>query len=407
MKKLLKNAKIIDFDNNRFKIVNIILEDEKILKILENTNNFDENIEDKNIIDCENNIILPGFINSQSYLLKNFYYNNFVDSNLDSFEENYEKFKNNLTEEEKFYIYKYQLLNAIKNGITTVCDNDLYNLSLKKAVKESQINMVYKIGLNNSLDEINETLIRKLELQKEDYIFSLNNVLFNGESAFNDIIKLSRKYNKPILCNGSENLLTAGEIETEFGSSNVKLLESYGLLDNNHILNNCNVLDKEDYEILNNYNTKLIFSPSLNLNLGYKTANIYALNKQNLVGLSSFNNDYNLELFLARNLEKDSYDTMQVFSEKNLFDFCGKNNAKILGIENIGEIKEGNFADIIILNDISLLSVNSLIKNFDNRNIKSVIIKGNLVYNNSHFIENKDYNKLENLCNNIILKNKK
>ena len=401
--KLLKNAKIIDFENNKFKNVNILIDNKKIIKIYEKLENFNK-INEIDVIDCNNNIILYGFINSQSYLIKNFYYKNFKETNLEDFEDNYLKFLRKLTPEEKYYIYKYQILNAIKNGVTTICDNDLYNLSLKKAVIETGINAVYKIGFNGSQDIVEENLIEKLERQNENYIFSLNNVLFNNENNFNNLIKLSRKYNKPLFINGSENLNRAGEIFSEFNLNNISMLEKFGFLDSDNIINNSNVLDKDEYEILNEYNSKLIFSPSLNLNLGYKNANIYALNRQNLIGLSSFNNDYFLELFLARNLEKDGYNFMQVFSDKTLINFSSLNNAKVLNLKNVGEIKVGNYANLILINNNNILSVNSLIKNLDNRDIKSVLINGELVFNNSHFVENKDYNKLENLCNLIVKK---
>lgn len=401
--KLLKNAKIIDFENNKFKDVNILIDDKKIIKIYEKLENFNK-INEIDVIDCNNNIILYGFINSQSYLIKNFYYKNFKETNLEDFEDNYLKFLRKLTPEEKYYIYKYQILNAIKNGVTTICDNDLYNLSLKKAVIETGINAVYKIGFNGSQDIVEENLIEKLERQNENYIFSLNNVLFNNENNFNNLIKLSRKYNKPLFINGSENLNRAGEIFSEFNLNNISMLEKFGFLDSDNIINNSNVLDKDEYEILNEYNSKLIFSPSLNLNLGYKNANIYALNRQNLIGLSSFNNDYFLELFLARNLEKDGYNSMQVFSDKTLINFSSLNNAKVLNLKDVGEIKVGHYANLILINNNNILSVNSLIKNLDNRDIKSVLINGELVFNNSHFVENKDYNKLENLCNLIVKK---
>lgn len=401
--KLLKNAKIIDFENNKFKDVNILIDDKKIIKIYEKLENFNK-INEIDVIDCNNNIILYGFINSQSYLIKNFYYKNFKETNLEDFEDNYLKFLRKVTPEEKYYIYKYQILNAIKNGVTTICDNDLYNLSLKKAVIETGINAVYKVGFNGSQDKIEESLIEKLEKQNENYIFSLNNVLFNSENNFNNLIKLSRKYNKPLFINGSENLNRAGEIFSEFNLNNISMLEKFGFLDSDNIINNSNVLDKDEYEILNEYNSKLIFSPSLNLNLGYKNANIYALNRQNLIGLSSFNNDYFLELFLARNLEKDGYNSMQVFSDKTLINFSSLNNARVLNLKDVGEIKVGHYANLILINNNNILSVNSLIKNLDNRDIKSVLINGELVFNNSHFVENKDYNKLENLCNLIVKK---
>ena len=49
-------------------------------------------------------------------------------------------------------------------------------------------------------------------------------------------------------------------------------------------------------------------------------------------------------------------------------------------------------------------NVNSILKNFETKLIKSVLINGKLTYNNNHFIENYDYNKLEKLCVEIIKK---
>jgi len=391
--KLLKNAKIIDDENNSFKNVHILIDNKKISKIYTNFNEISVKIEEKDIINLDNSVIIPGFINSQSYLMKNYYYNNFKNKDIDNFEENYNKFINSLSLEEKFNIYKIQILQAIKNGVTTICDEDLFNLPLKKAVKVSGINCVFKLGYNFSSDKLDETLISKMN-NNEEFIFSLKNVLFNSEKNFASIIKLSKIYNKPILINGTENLPMAGDIEKEFSLNNLSILENLGLLDVNHIINNSNVLDKNEIELLNIYNSKLIFSPSLNLNFGNPNANIYSLNKQNLIGISSFNNDYFLELFLARNLEKQGYNCLEVFSEKELINFSTINNAKILGLKNRGKIKEGYFADLIVLNNNSVNSLHSFIKNFDNRNIKSVFINGELVYNNAHFLNIKDYNKL-------------
>lgn len=399
--KVLTNAKIFDFENNKFKDVNIIIDGEKIYKICDKNSDNIAKFKSNDIIDCKNGIVLAGFINSQSYLLENFFFNFSKESDLDIFKEKYNQFVKSLSMEEKYLIYKYQMLNAIKNGITTLCDNDFYNLSLKKAVIESGINFVYKVGFDGGENNFDESLVRKLETTNENYVFALKNVLYNCEEDFSKIIKLSRQYNKPILINGSENIVEAGEVEKNFGVTNIKLLENYGLLDNNHIINNSNVIDKDDYESLLNFDSKLIFSPSYNFNFGYKSANIYALNKQNLIGLSSFNNDYFIELFLARNLEKDGYNSLEVFSGKELLNFAS-NNAKILELDGEGQIKENAPANLIILETSGVLEISSLIKNFDNRNIKSVFIKGRLVYNNSHFVENKDYSKLENMCIRIM-----
>ncbi len=411
MKKLLTNAKIIDKTNNKFKNVNILINDNIIEKIFENDEksikNQDilTNFDDVEEIDCKNNIVLSGFVNSNSNLIKNFFENFFEFNEEENFDEEYEKFLDKLSMEEKYNIYKFQIFNLIKNGITTFSDEDLYNLSLKKAVKEIGINCVYRFGYKNCFDELNNDLVRKSEKSGEDFVFYLGGVLENSEENFDEIIKLAKFNNKPIFVGGAENLEKAGLVESEFSKTTTEMLESYGVLDVRHCILNNNVLDKSDYEILSNYNSNLIFSPSLNLTFGYKNANIYALNQTNLIGLSSFKNNYILEMYLASILEKESYNKFEIFQLSNLFEFSSINNATILGLENVGEIKENNRADLLVVEcDKLFVDVNSFLKNFENDNIKSVLINGKVIYNLNHFVEDKSYEHIKNVCLNILKK---
>lgn len=408
MKKLLKNVKIIDEKSQKFKNVHILINNNVIEKIIEKKcEDFDGFLNgfDGEIIDCKNNIVLPGLINSNSNLIKNFF-ENFVNCLTKiEFDEKFEKFKNSLSNEEKYEIYKYQILNLIKNGIVCFCDEDFYNLSLKKAVKETEINAVYRLGFENCFDIFDEKLPSKLLNENSDFVFAVSSVLENSEQNFADLIRLSKQFDKPIFVNGSENLFVAGSVESEFGKTATQLLEDYGVFDVNHVILNNNVLDKSDYEILSAYGSKLVFSPSFNITFGNKNANIYALDKTNLIGLSSFKNDFSLEMFLAKNIENENYDRVETFSSGKLFDFATKNNAEILGLNGFGEIKEECFANILLIeNDNLFCDVNSFFKNFDVNMIHSVMINGKFVYSANHFVEINNFDHIKNSCLKIVKK---
>ncbi|MGN1208066.1 MAG: amidohydrolase family protein [Christensenellales bacterium] len=411
MKTLLTNAKIIDENNNKFKDVDILINEDVIEKIIEKSQKNAKNqkeikeFDDVNKIDCKNNIVLYGFINPCSSLIKNFFESFSGDSSIAEFNEKFENFVNNLSMEEKYSIYKFQILNLIKNGITTFCDEDYFNLALKKAVKETGENVVYRLGIKNCFEEIDKNLIEKFLKEKQNFVLSLGSVLENTEENFDEIIKLAKHSGKPVFVCGSENLEVAGLVETEFSKTTTKLLEEFGLLDINHVIVNNNVLDKDDYEILNFYNSNLVFSPSFNLTFGYQNANIYALSQTNQIGLSSFKNNYALEMFLANNIEKENYNKFEIFSPKRLFDFSTKNNAQILGLDNQGEIKEKHKANLLICENENLfLDANSFLKNFENEHIKTVIISGKIVLNANHFVEDKSYEHLKKVCNDIVKK---
>lgn len=411
MKKLLTNAKILDKKINKFKDVNILINDniiEKIFEINEKEAKSDDFLlenEQFEKIDCKNNIIIYGFINSNSYLIKSFFESFVCNVSLEKFEENYVQFLSKLSLEDKYVIYKFQILNLIKNGITTFCDDDFFSLALKKAVKETNINVVYKLGYTNCFDEFDKKNIEKLSKENQDFVFSLNSVLNNSEENFQDIISTSKKFNKPIFIYGSGNLFEAGSVEANFNKTATQLFEDFGLLDVNHAIINNNVLDKEDFDLLGAYNSKLIFSPSFNLTFANKNANIYALEKTNLIGLSSFKNNFDLEMFLTNNVENENYNKIEIFSPTKLYEFATKNNAEILGLDNQGEIKEGCIANLLtIQNDNLFNDANLFFKNFKTNMINSVFVKGKIVYASNHFVLNNDYEHLKQQCLNIIKK---
>lgn len=382
MKKLIANAKIFN-KNNQLINVHILIENGKISNIYNEKNKIEDilTVCNPKIIDANNNLVLSGFINSHSSLLKKFFYEKHSFDSFNEFNEQFEDFKNKLTEEEKYLTYKYEILNSIKNGITTICDEDFYNLPLKKAVLETKCRIVYKVGIKNCFECVDETLIKKLNQQNANFILGLNNVLFNNEDNFSKMINLSKTYDRPVFCNSSFSLFEAGEVDTSFNSSTINLLNNYGFLDYDNILFGANVLDKEDYNILKYSDVNLLFSPSFNLSFGFESANIYALNKNNKIGLSSFKNDYFLEMFLLKNLENNNYDKLNLFDYFEIFEKATKNNAEILKQDFIGEIKVGNFADLVIYDIKNLISENQILQNLNSSNIISTIINGEEVYN--------------------------
>jgi len=405
MKKLIKNAKILN-ENNKLINVNILINENIIEKIYENNEKNNENnikIEDLStfsIIDAKNNLVLPGFINPQSHLLRKFFHTFSNFSNLEDFNEEFENFKTALDDEEKYLIYKYEIENAIENGITSICDEDFFNLPLKKAVLDTGINFVYKVGLQNCLENFDELLIQNLIKSKANFVLGLNNVFYNNEENFSTLLKLSKQIDKPIICNGSKNIIEEGNVDLEFNTSTIKLLESFGFLDYSNILYSQNIIEKDDLKILQNNNTNFVFSPSFNLSFACPTANIYAIKQQNKVSLSSFKNDIFLEMYLAKNLENNSYDKLNLFSSFEIYNLI-KNNAKMLSLQNIGEIKEGYKADFVVVNLNNLTTdPNQIFSTLSSKNILYTIINGEVKYN-KFYKEEKMNEKLQKIIKKI------
>ena len=407
MKVLYTNAKIIDGKNCQLKDVDILTNDDIIEQIFAK-GECDIMAQDAKIVNSEGNVFISGFINPNSHLLENFYESFSENHNYSDFSFAYSKFLENLSEEEKYIIYKFQILNLVKSGITTFCDEDFYNLSLKKAVKECDVNCVYKLCFCEDRQKNSLGTISRFSIEKTPFVFGLKSVFENTEDDFSNMIFLSKKHKKPLFVRGSLSLYEAGVAQSDFQKSAIELLSDYGALDVDCVVVNNNILDIRDHQILNSYGTKLIFSPSFNLSFGFENVNIYSLSQTNPIGIASYKNNYILETFLTNNLQKNAFDRFDIFSYSHLFELATKENAHILGLKNDGEIKAGFKANFVVLSNTNLLqNANLFLKNIQDGDIKSVIVNGKLVFNNNHFVENYHYDNLKKQCKEIIAKHLK
>jgi len=318
MSTIIKNANILS-NGKIFKNYDILIENNIIREI------------DKNIIVCDNNIVnvdgkyvISGFVNAC-----------------------FENEKN--------------LKNQAKNGVSTIVflKNDID--AVKLAVSEGY-NVYAGIGAFSGTDVLDEDSLKKqydaIKKVGAQVVLFAKNSFECDEGQFFELLKFSKKYgNIPIFTFTNETLEEVGECDKKYGITPIRLLEEYAILDNPHMLLGVENCDKDDVEVLGCHDVFTCVTPTKSLRNGNGVAPVVSLLKHG-VNICVGGDNMLKELALVYDLQAGTLNEKDVIALDEYFNFSSLNANKLLG-RNAGEIKVGQIADLVILDDINLFDLNT------------------------------------------------
>ncbi len=395
-----ENANIVTC-NEDFEILNgeLVVCD----NIIESVGGHSSGVFDK-VINCNNGIILPGLINCYANLNLRDYKGKICNNSTMDLYNSLNNTESCLTSDEAYNSKLNDCLELIKNGVTCVADFGKYNNMFAKALNKTKLRGAVPVGVfddNEIVDfEKIESQIKEIQtIGNSKLVLYVKNMYNLEELQYIDLIKLSKKYSLPFITSASETLFEVGECVNKNECTPIELLESYGMFDGVCSLINAVNVDKDEMEILKNYNINIISTPSSNLISGAGVAPVFAyLNKGvNIVlgtGYSSLTKlDILNEMNLFSLLQKGVMHNSKIIDDKDAILSATANSAKALGLNKIGVLQKGYFADIILLDGSNILPFNNITKNIVNfantGNVKLTMINGEILYENGKFINIK------------------
>jgi len=181
------------------------------------------------------------------------------------------------------------------------------------------------------------------------------------------------------------------------------------------LLAHCVHCDREDIEIMQNYDISVSTNPSSNLILGSGIAPLYSYVKNNInvsIGTdgASSNNNLNMfkEMYLADNLQAGVLKQPQAITTIDALKMATVRGALALGYDNLGRLEKGYLADMIMidihrpnmqpLNDV----FNNLVNACETSNVIMTMINGKIVFKDGQFYCNADFVDVADHCNKII-----
>lgn len=319
--KLFKNANKVSLDTGEVELVDILIEGEKILKT-EPAGAIQSTIAE--IIDLNGNYVMCPFVNAfcdSKKALEYTYGRQVNDLKVDFLKIKISAEKKNVVEQGApldVMLFGFMQLKNILAGTTAVGFNDMNVSNIK--LFEGKID--FKCIEN--IDKYSET---ELDLIVEDACKSNKKLYLKVGQSLDELGAIDKIYRKPLS----------------------QVLEDFGFLDRKPTIVGGNCLEKDELQLLKDYDCKFVICPSEDGKFGRRFTNIKTLQYLDFsIGIGS---GYSFEIdFFAYMRQilmnmRSMFEDKNILSEKDVLKMATKNSA-------IKEGKEANF--IVIKKEVSL-----------------------------------------------------
>ena len=398
MKYLFKNANILSSEEVIFG--NVVVDENKIVyvgKNLPNEKKFDE------VIDVKGNLLMSGFINAHCHTPSTVLRGISDDKPLEEWLEDIIPKERALSDDDIYWSTMLGIMEYVRGGITGVEEDFGRLVPVVKAHKTSGLRARISIGFPNVAQKKEDMpLDKQLEVVQEAGLSAVcfaHSVYGTSEENFEKLITFAKQNGLPVCTHMSETLTEVGDCTVKNNDlSPPQLLEDYGFFDRQATVFHAVHCDKDDLDILANYDINIVSCPASNLKLASGIAPIYAASQKGInVALGTdgaySNNSYDMfkEMFLAATLNKAALYKADILPAHQVVQMATKNGAKALGFENVGDIKEGNFADLILvdLKGVHHQPVNNIISNLvysaKSTDVYFTMVNGKILYHNGKY----------------------
>lgn len=396
----IKNAEIITMDkeNPVFSGGNIRISGNKIVYVGKDG----VPCESDKIIDARGGIVMPGLINAHTHVPMTLLRGYADDLPLHTwlFEKIFPA-EDRLDSDAVYYGAKVAMAEMIKSGTTTFADMYFFSESVAKAAIKAGMNANIARCVTGKEDDYKERLNEARALFDEyncendgavKIDFSVHAIYTCGKQAVRETSRLAKKLGANMHIHLSETMKENGDCYAEYGKSPTEMFNSWGVFENKTNAAHCVYLSENDMNILKEKNVSVSHNPTSNLKLASGVANIKEMQEKGIsiaIGTdgTASNNALNMffDLKLCALLQKGiRLDPTIVSAEDALF-MATAGGAEALGRADTGRIKEGNRADIIILDSFapSLMPVHNPISlavySASGAEVKTSIIGGRIV----------------------------
>lgn len=401
MKTKISNALIIkNFDTEPI-FGDIVIENDKIVYIGQN---FNQDV-DKSI-DAKGNIIMPGFVDAHTHGAMTLFKGIASGLKLENWLATMQRLEKQITGQEVYYGTMIACMEFAKNGITTVNDNYHFADYSANAFADSGIRAVVSVTQRYSSkkffsEQQLEELYNKIEsiaptISANFYCHSIYNC---GEEMFGVINRLASKHKTFVSTHVSETLEEVGRCASQNNDmSPIELLEDYGFFDRKSLAIHATNVSQRDIQILAKNNASVCANFGSNHKLASGVCPIYQMSKYGInicLGTdgSASNNRLDMfrEMYLASTSQNILLSNANCFQSKEILKMATINGAKALGLQNVGTLEVGNYADLIMLNSHGVDGIinnnlyDNLVYSYGAEDVLMTMVNGKVIYDNGKY----------------------
>lgn len=374
-------------------------------------------------IDCEGNLLMPGFKNAHTHsgmtLLRSYAddlpLQNWLFQQVFPIEEK-------MDGEMIYHLTKLAVLEYLTSGITAIFDMYLTPETTAKACVEMGMRCVQVSGTSGQTDF--EPSLKLLEqryqaLNHEDPLLSYF-IGFHAEytcsrELMERVAEIAHKYKAPVYTHLAETKAEVEGCKERHGMSPAKLLDTIGMFDYGGGGYHCVWMDEEDLEIFRRRGLTAVTNPGSNTKLASGIAPISAYLQKGInvaIGTDgpASNNclDMFREMFLVTGLAKLREKDASAVDAWEVLKMATVNGSKAMYLPDTDVLAPGKTADIIMidLHQPNMQPLNNVPKNLvysgSKQNVKMTMIQGRILYENGIFTDSYDVERIYRKANEII-----
>lgn len=379
----------------------------------------EENAWDREI-DCQGNLLLPGFKNAHTHSAMTFLRSYADDLPLQEWLYNRVfPMEAKLTCEDQYTLSKLAMLEYLTSGITANFDMYLDNPTHAKASIDMGFRSVFCGGMNDFGGTIERTEAQFHEINAMDDLVSCR-LGFHAEyttkrESIEGLSELANRLQKPMYLHLSETKKEVDECYERYGMSPVKFLDSVGMFNYGGGGFHGVWMNEEDMEICAEKNVSIVSNPCSNLKLASGIADLCGLLDKGVnVALgtdgSASNNALDMfrEMYLASVLQKVTKKDASAMDACAVLRMATVGGAIAMGLTDCDTLAVGKKADIIMIDmhRPNMQPVNNIAKNLvysgSKENVKMTMINGKILYENREFLVDEDIEEIYRKSNEII-----
>lgn len=366
------------------------------------------------VIDCEKNLLMPGFKNAHAHSAMSFARS--ISDDLPLQKWLYDKIfpiEAKITPEDQYHLSKVSILEYLSSGITSCFDMYYNPMMMAKASIDTGFRSVmlgtatrYRENVKTMVDDYKA--INGLNNPLVSYILGFHAEYTADEGMLIELSKAAHELHSPIFTHTSE---TPSEVEAckdrHHGLTPTEYMDSLGLFDYGGGGFHCVAFSKHDIEIYKKHGLSIVTCPGSNSKLasGIAPLSDFVAAGLNLAigtdGAGSNNGlDFFYEMRLACVLQKLLLGKSEAFDGSLALKAATIGGAKAMGLNDCLYLKEGQKADIIMI-DLSrpnMQPLNNIEKNIvysgAKDDVKMSMVGGKILYMDGIFHLDEDIHSI-------------
>ena len=425
---LIRNCDLGNLDDLSVRRVDILIDEGRFKKIALKITN-DEAV-GATIIDAHGMLGLPGFTDTHTHMYQTFIKGPLDDIPITEWLVRLFRIEDIMDDDDYYYATLLACLSSLRFGTTTINEmGDFKHIdAILQAFEDAGVRLTYGISTTD-VAENDETEIISVDeaLRRSDIVYSKvhgrNHGLMRASVAPAGLPAVSREMAVALKQYANEKGLIfhthlgEGKMETEnvavkYGlNGECEALYNFGILDNHTLLAHSIWLSDHEIDLIKETGAVPVHCPNTNMKISDGIPKIAQMLKKGIpvaMGCdgeaSSSTRDMIREGRAGSYLQKAVTLDPTVMDAGTTFRMMTINGAKALGYTDLGEVKEGNQADLILVNmedDLSVVDPDHRIGNLlyagDGHNVDTVFVRGQLKVRNKK-IQSFDEQAIIDVC---------